>query len=100
MSYFAPLSEEELHNFHWDSIVLLQAEMVEMHYTLNGTHTTKREERVRILTGSAAGVASPGKHVWYMQLGQTPTAVTTLISKDHNIKCYFHRRGGLLHTSS
>ena len=30
---FKSLGEEELLNFHWDPIVLLQAEPVEMHYT-------------------------------------------------------------------
>lgn len=85
-SYFAPLGEEEPHNLHWDPIVLLQAGLVEIHYTLNGTHTTERGEKVRVLSGSTASASSPGKHVWYMQLGQIPKAAATLVSKDQAVK--------------
>lgn len=49
VSYFIPLGEGELLHLHWDPIVLLQAELAEMHYTWNGTPTTERGEKVGVL---------------------------------------------------
>ena len=45
MSYFTPLSERELLNPHWDSIVLLQDGPVEMCYTWNEARTIERRKR-------------------------------------------------------
>lgn len=49
MCFFVPLDEGELLSLHWDLIVLLQTGPVEMCYTWNGTHTTERKEKVRVL---------------------------------------------------
>lgn len=100
VSNCVPLGKEELHTFHWDHIVLLQAGSDEMYYTLNGPHTTERREKVRVLSGSTASALSPGRHVWYMKLGQIHKAAVTLISKDQAIKLNFHRRGRSPHSIS
>ena len=47
---FAPLGEGKLLNLHWDPFVLLQAGPVEMHYIWTRILTTKRRQKVGVLT--------------------------------------------------
>lgn len=50
--YFAPLSEGDLLNLHWDPIVLLEVTSTKIHSNWNGTHTIERGEKVGILVCS------------------------------------------------
>ena len=68
-------------NLYGDPIVLLQAGLVEMHYSWKGTHAIKKGEKVRVLVWHIPppvclhmfGSASfPSQHVWYLQPGQVP----------------------------
>ena len=45
VSYFTPLGEGELLNFHWDPFVLLQAGPAETHYT----HAIEKGENMEVL---------------------------------------------------
>lgn len=76
MSYFIPMGEWELFNFYWAHTVLLQAGLIKMHYTWNGTCTTERGEKMKVLIWQIPplahllmpdSAASPGHHVRYVQ---------------------------------
>ena len=79
MSYFTPLGEAELLNLHWDPVVLLQAGLVETHYTRSGTCTIERGGKVGVLVWHILplvrllkpdSAASPGQRVcMHSQLG-------------------------------
>lgn len=78
VSYFTPLGEGELLNFHWDPFVLLQAGPAETHYT----HAVEKGENMEVLVWPT----SPLVHLLMPDSTASPTPTNNRYNIHNQVK--------------